>query len=419
MQEVPMSVEIIAIGHEVLHGMVLNTNAAFISAELLKAGWNVTRHSVLPDDPEPLEAGLREALQRADIVITTGGLGPTCDDITRNVASKIFDSPLKRDPILAEELERRFGKNLLSLEDQSLAPVKAKRLSNRIGTASGWLFSEKDHHLAILPGPPREMAAMLTDVLLPQISQVIGQPPKMSFVKIAHLCCLREDDVDPLLRKLSVDFPTIHVGIYSGYGALTVRFSGQTEREVESCQQALERDFATYLLESTHGKIEEAVHHWFKDHKKTLAFAESCTGGGKLASQITALPGASEVFLGSLVVYADQLKIDILGVSENTLRTHGAVSGEVVQEMVAGVFKVTRADWAIAVSGVAGPTGGSSDKPVGTVWGAIGERGKPMEVAHMFLPATRETIIAVSTNRLLGALWRKVRYNVPFRSFER
>lgn len=413
-----MSIEIIAIGNEVLSGMIVNTNAAFISSELTKAGWHVARHDVLPDDPKVLEKGLREALARADLVITTGGLGPTCDDITRTIASKIFDSPVQRSAEMAAELELRFGKKLPSLEDLSLAPVKAARLPNRVGTASGWLFKDQGHCLALLPGPPREMSAMLIDALLPQLPKVLGKHPEMRVSRTLHLCCLREEDVDGLLRKLSEEYPDVHAGIYPGYGTLTVRFSGKDGKQVHACVEAMLRDFETYLYEAPHGKIEEAIHTFFKEQGKTLAFGESCTGG-KIASLITTIPGASEFFLGSVVVYSNELKKNILGVSESTLLTFGAVSGETVQEMLDGVFKLTGADWAIAVSGIAGPSGGTPDKPVGTVWGAIGERGKPAEVAHMFLPINRESLIAATANRLLGALWRKVRFGVPFRSFER
>jgi len=417
-----VSIEIIAIGNEVLSGMIVNTNAAFISTELTNAGWHVARHTVLPDDPKLLEQGLRDALARADAVITTGGLGPTCDDITRTVAAKIFDSALERDPGLAAELEMRYGKNLPSLEDLSLAPVKATRLPNRMGTASGWLFSQPERNLALLPGPPREMSVMLKEVLLPELPAAVGKQPQTQCARTLHLCCLREDDVDPLLRRLSADYPELQAGIYPGYGSLTVRFSGRNKSHVQLGVEAMERDFGTYLYEAPTGKIEEAIHGWFKGQGngkgKTLAFAESCTGG-KMAAQITALPGASDFFLGSLVVYANPLKTGLLGVSENTLRTCGAVSAEAVAEMLAGVFKVTGADLAIAVSGIAGPSGGLPDKPVGTVWGAIGERGKPVEVGHMYLPLSRETIIAATANRLLGALYRKVRFGIPFRSFER
>lgn len=413
-----MTIEIVAIGNEVLSGMIVNTNAAFISSELTKAGWHVARHTVLPDDSKILEKGLRDALERADLVITTGGLGPTCDDITRTIACAIFDSPVQPSAEIAAELTNRFGNQFPSLEALAQMPVKATRLINRVGTASGWLFKEKKHCLALLPGPPREMSAMLTEVLLPQLTKILGKHPEMRITRTLHLCMLREENVDALLRELSAAYPDIHAGVYPGYGSLTVRFSGKDERNLHACVEAMLRDFDSYIYEAPQGKIEEAIHACFKEQGKTLALAESCTGG-KIASQITALPGASEFFLGSFVVYSNDMKTALLGVSETTLKKTGAVSRETVQEMLEGIFKNTKADWAIAVSGIAGPAGGSPEKPVGTVWGAIGERGKPAEVAHMFLPLSRETLIAVISNRLLGALWRKIRYGVPFRSFER
>jgi nicotinamide-nucleotide amidase len=413
-----MSIEIIAVGNEVLSGMIVNTNAAFISAELAKAGWYVTRHTVLPDDPQVLENGLREALARSILVITTGGLGPTCDDLTRTIAAKIFNSPLQRDEALVEELQQRFGKTLASLEHQGLVPIKAKRLPNHMGTASGFFFSEGGHSLALLPGPPREMSPMLTEVLLPKLPEFLGVQPHAVFAQTVHLCCLREEDVDPLLRRLADEYPGVGAGIYPGYGSVTVRFFGADERCVRRCVEAVERDFGTYLFEAAQGKIEEAIHEWFKIQGKTLAFAESCTGG-KMATLITALPGASEFFLGSIVAYSNRLKKDLLGVSPATLQNIGAVSEETVKEMLAGLFRTTRADYAIAVSGIAGPTGGTPEKPVGTVWAAIGERNQPCDVAHMYLPLHRETLIAVTANRLLGALWRKARFGIPFRSFEK
>ncbi len=149
------------------------------------------------------------------------------------------------------------------------------------------------------------------------------------------------------------------------------------------------------------------IHEWFSSHGKTLAFAESCTGGN-LAVQITSQPGASSFFLGSLVVYSDKMKCDLLEVSDHTLRACGAVSSEVVQEMLSGLFSKTRADWGVAVSGIAGPSGGSATVPVGTIWAAVGEREKRADVVCLHLQGVRETIIAAATVDLLAALWRKV-----------
>jgi nicotinamide-nucleotide amidase len=159
-------------------------------------------------------------------------------------------------------------------------------------------------------------------------------------------------------------------------------------------------------------KTEEALHSWFVQHKKKLAFAESCTGG-MLSTCVTALPGASDYFLGSFVVYSNEMKEKILGVSQETLNLKGAVSAEAVSEMLNGVFKKTSADFAIAVSGIAGPTGETAQKPVGTIWAAIGERGKSPDIGTFHLVGSRQTIILQTTNYLLGALWRKVEKGIP------
>lgn len=410
-----MSFEIIAIGNEVLSGMIVNGNAAKIADAMTAQGWSVARHTVVPDDPDILEKSLRDALARSSIVITTGGLGPTCDDITRSIAAKIFHSPLERNAEIAKELEQRFGKTLQSLEDQAIAPTKAKRLANSVGTASGWLFSEEGRHLALLPGPPREMFRMLQEELMPHLKKIMGESSYTT--RTLHLSCLREDDVDPTLRRLAKDYPDVFMGIYPGYGTVSVRFSGAQKESIQRCVEEIEREFKTYLFDSPNGKIEESLQAWFKEHGLTLALAESCTGG-KMATQITSLPGASSYFLGSFVVYSDSLKKQVLGVSQKTLEAHGAVSQETVKEMLAGVFKVTEADWAIAVSGIAGPAGGSHDKPEGTVWAGIAARGQPPELIKMYLPFGREIFIAVTANRLLGSLLRKARFSIPFTGFE-
>jgi nicotinamide-nucleotide amidase len=207
------------------------------------------------------------------------------------------------------------------------------------------------------------------------------------------------------LRKLQKTFPTLRVGIYPGYGTLTVLFSAEEKDVVTKAKQHLIDAFATYVYDAPSGKIEEALHLKLIETKKTLAFAESCTGG-MLAEKITALPGASDYFIGSIVAYSNHLKREWLAVKEGTLVQHGAVSKEVGCEMLAGMFKITGADYGIAVSGIAGPTGGSAEKPVGTVWAAYGARGEKPETVTFIAPGNRQTIILVAATRLLGMLWR-------------
>jgi len=365
-----MSIEIVSIGNELLSGSTVNTNAAFIAKRLSEEGWEVSRQTTLPDQKEALIAGLKEALARASVVITTGGLGPTIDDISAACAAEIFSS-------LPEEIP------------------------NKAGSAPGLIF---DGRLIMLPGVPQEMRQMFDDGALPFLLGKI--PPRKEYREALHFCLLRENDVDPLLRELEPS--GVKFGIYPSYGTLTVRLASQDEKELSYAKKRLEEKFAKQQFFSPSGTIEEAVHLWFVKHKKTLALAESCTGG-LMAAHLTALPGCSDYFLGSIVSYSNELKQDILGVSAQTLEKQGAVSEETVREMLKGVFARTKADWGIAVSGIAGPSGGTPGKPVGTVWYAYGERGKEPAVSRFDLGTrTRETIILIAARRLMGLLWQKI-----------
>jgi PncC family amidohydrolase len=221
-----------------------------------------------------------------------------------------------------------------------------------------------------------------------------------------------ESSIDPLLRELRERFPEVQVGIYPSYGSVSVLLQSAQAEQLLAFKQACEKHFALHLFSTESGKIEEAVQSWFIQHKKRLALAESCTGGA-IAQQLVSVPGASDYFLGSFVTYSDALKMRALGVSQNTLKTHGAVSAACVKEMLAGVFHNPEPDFAIAVTGVAGPTAASSSIPVGTVWAAIGERGHEPEVGELWIPGSRLKIIQTAANCLLGALWRKAACQIP------
>ncbi len=362
-----MSIEIVAIGNEVLSGATVNTNAAYLGRRLSEEGWEVVRHTVLPDDPDLIFVGLKEALKRSSFVVATGGLGPTLDDITSECASKLFSQP-------------------------------PEKMSNPAGVAEGLIYPS----LMLLPGVPREMEAMFEESLLPHLRKIF--PPKQKYSAVFHLCLLQEMEVDPVLRELS----GVTAGIYPGYGTLSVRLHSDDKSALEKAKQKFESVFSAHIYPSKSGKIEEAIHHWFIQHHKTLALAESCTGG-LMAAHLTQLAGASAYFLGSFVTYSNSLKEKILGVKSTTLETSGAVSKEAVGEMLTGLFEKSEADYGISVSGIAGPTGGSPQKPMGTIWYALGKRGEEPEVGRFISPVrTRETIILATTNRLFGMLWRKI-----------
>jgi nicotinamide-nucleotide amidase len=405
-----MSIEIVAIGDEVLAGIAINTNAAFISAELSSAGWEVARHTVLPDNPHIMEQELAAALERSFIVLVTGGLGPTCDDFTRSVVAKLFGSPFHYDETIAADLKRRYGEGLLSLKDQATVPTLAKVLPNPVGTAPGLIFSRGEKRMILMPGVPPEMRPMFTDHVLPYLLPILSKTKKL-FSEQIHICLLPENRVDPLLRTLKEEYPGLGIGIYPGYGTLTVALKAETKEQLVAPKKRLVEAFHTNVFPAASGKIEEALHSELRQRKQTLACAESCTGG-MIAEKLTTLPNASDYFLGSVVAYSNSLKQQLLFVSEDTLQTKGAVSGEVVVEMLSGILKQSGADFGIAVSGIAGPSGGTPEKPVGTIWAAYGQRGKPPQVVTFVARGNRQTIILSTATRLMGMLWRQIVHGV-------
>lgn len=405
-----MHIEVVSIGDELLKGMVVNTNAAFISRVLFENGYEVSRHTVFSDDPPILDKELRAALSRSSIIITTGGLGATLDDHTRNIAAVLFSSEFEYNPIVAEDLHRRYGTSLPGLNEVATIPSKAIPLLNTVGTSPGLVFTTPNKMLILLPGIPLEMQAMLTEKVLPLLKSHMPAQKARECIAM-HLCLLAESAADPILRELKERYPDVHVGIYPSYGSTTIFLHSQHLEQLKYFKAVCETKFSTYLYASPNGNIEEALQSWFVQHKKYLAVAESCTGG-TIASRIVSIAGASDYFLGSFVVYCDAFKKQFLGVSDETLKSDGAVSRSCVKEMLEGIFKNSTANFAIAVSGIAGPSGGSLQKPVGTVWVAIGERGKAPDIGSFAISGPRAKVIQASTQYILGALFRKVAYGI-------
>jgi nicotinamide-nucleotide amidase len=367
-----MSIEIIAIGNEVLRGMIVNTNAAYLSRRLFEEGWNVACQTTLPDEMELMSQGLDEALSRSPVVIATGGLGQTLDDNTAAAAQELF----------------------------SQLP---QQIPNPVGSAPGLLFAENRKVLILLPGIPQEMEAIFEQSILPYLRKHYSAAQPLHREAI-YFYLLRENDVDPLLRKLQDQYE-LDIGIYPSYSALSVVLRGVKKADVLTAKEAVITAFRPHLLPGA--KLEEAVHHWMRQHGKTLAFAESCTGG-YMASQITALAGASDYFLGSLVAYSNRMKEDLLGVSAQTLKDHAPVSRQTALEMWKGLMKKTAADYGIAVTGIAGPDGGSADLPVGTIWYALGKKGEEPVVDTFHIKGNRQTVILRTSKRLLALLLKNI-----------
>lgn len=368
-----MRAEILSIGQEILSGFTINTNAAFLSRELEERGHDVDCHTVVPDEKRAIQQALKEALKRASLVIVTGGLGPTLDDITLDAVQPLFRA-------------------------------KPLSLKNVVGTAPGAFFSSKEKGIFLLPGVPREMERMFHEQVLPILTQKF--PGKREYLYRFSLCLLREVEVDAFLRDLQEEHPEIECGIYPAQGTLQILL--RSPEPLDAIGEAFEKKFPTYVYKEK--KIEEALHHALIAHKKTLSLAESCTGGA-IAARLTTIPDASSYLLGSVVAYANSWKERFLHVSHENLIQYGAVSAQVVEEMLKGLFAETGADYAIAVSGIAGPKGGTQEKPVGTIYIGTAKRGERSDIGKILAPQDRLSAIDLCVQTSLGALWRRLVHN--------
>jgi nicotinamide-nucleotide amidase len=416
-----MEIEVVAIGDEVLSGYTVNKNAAQISQALLEAGFLVKRHQVVGDEKMALKSVLAEALLKGVCVITTGGLGPTCDDYTREIVCELFHTELEFRQELFLKNTELFGK-ACEAENQALQPKGAHLLKNELGTASGFVLKNEKLFpkamLLALPGVPSEMRAMLGEVI--GFLKQEKQTTRRLYVKPLHFIKLKEVEVDPLLRKLAKEFPDLQFGIYPAYGKLSVHIKAYAENKTEFqqkskiAQEAILKEFQYYYYESENGKVEEALHALFQEKKLKFATAESCTGGA-LACCFTSQSSASRYFQGSVIAYANQVKEEVLHVKKETLEKYGAVSIEVTSEMALGVAQALHADCAVAVSGILGPEGGTIEKPVGTVAASIFLKGEVVASWVMHHPrvkpsaATRLVLLEKTVQAVLAELMLRIR----------
>ena len=370
-----MHIEIASIGDELLLGVTVNANAAWISRELAQRGLFVKRHSVLPDDKRAIRKGIEEALARAELVIATGGLGPTIDDLTRDSLEGLFSE-------------------------------KPTALKNSVGSAPGAFYFSNGKGVVLLPGPPREMERMFADQALPAIEKFF--PLKKQSIHAFSLCLFKESEIDPYLADLKRSHPEIECGLYPARGTLQIVL--RSEKSLDALGREFEAKFPTFVFPDR--TIEEAVHRELTRRKKTLGLAESCTGGA-IAARLSAVPGASLFLLGSIVAYSNGWKERFLKVDPKTLEAKGAVSPEIVGEMIEGIFSETEADYAIAVSGIAGPSGGTREKPVGTIYIGVGKRGERSDIGKIYEPRDRAIAIDLSVQTALCALWRRIVHNTP------
>lgn len=399
-----VSIEVLAIGDEVLAGFTLNSNSTFISAELRKCGYPTASHRVVPDASIPLKKALEKALTEHDILICTGGLGPTADDRTRTIISQAFETEMQYSEEVAERLKQRYGDACPSLENQATIPASARPFHNGVGTAPALLLEKNGKLAFFLPGVPVEMRALFTEQVLPYVQERFPVS-QIKHRRIISACCVRESDVDEFLRKILSDFPEIEWGIYPSLGTVSVHLLSQNVDSLDLVEEKVIEHLGKKVFKGS--QIQEAIHHYFIEHGLTLSLAESCTGGA-LSASLTQIPCSSQYFQGAAITYSNAMKRGILSVDSTTLESCGAVSAEVAKEMAEGVQKISGSDYAIAVSGVAGPGGGSEAKPVGTVWIAVAKKGEETYAELLSYKGNRTAIIQRAVNYALGILWQSL-----------
>jgi nicotinamide-nucleotide amidase len=371
-----MTAEIISIGDELLIGQVVNTNASWMSQALGKIGVAVRHVVTVGDDGEDIKSALAVAIQRADLVLLTGGLGPTHDDITKKVVAEFFDSPdMRRDEQVLAHVRELFAKRNLAMhpvnEDQALVPEKAKVLWNGIGTAPGLLFERDGRLCAVMPGVPAEMRYIMTESLLPVVRErvrdsvivhrtirTVGIAESALFVKLSPI-----KEIEKYAR----------IAFLPTYMSVDVRLSVQARNQTEAQQRiaAAEKIVLEKAGEVVFGFDEETIDavigRLLTERKETLAVAESCTGGW-VANRITNVSGSSNYFDRGIITYSNAAKMEQLGVLEELLKEYGAVSEQTARAMAEGVRRVAKTTYGLSTTGIAGPAGGTPEKPVGLVW---------------------------------------------------
>ena len=376
-----MIAEILSVGTELLMGQIANTDAQFISRRLGELGVTIYRHSTVGDNPARVREALQEALSRSDMVITTGGLGPTEDDLTKEMVAEYFGLEMELHQPSLDALKafmERFGKKMTPNNlKQAYFPRGCTVMPNACGTAPGCIVEQGGKTVAVLPGPPMELMDMFDRQLAPYLQARSGQVIRSRFLKIFGL---GESNVETLLSDLfHSGNPTL--ALYCGPGEVTARITARAAapEKAEAMMQPVYEEILRRVGEAYYGEgvnrtPADAVLELLKNRGETVTFAESCTGG-LLCGAFVDCAGASDCLKESYVTYANEAKENLLGVKSETLARCGAVSGECAREMALGAARAAGADWAVSVTGIAGPGGGTAEKPVGTVWIGVAHRG--------------------------------------------
>ena len=394
-----MRAELLAIGSELLGPLRAETNTLWLTGQLLDAGVEVCARATLADEHALVESAFRAALARADLVVATGGLGPTADDLTREAAAAATGRALRRDPAIVEALRERFARYGRSLTSTNLKQADvidgARALPNARGTAPGQWLEHEGRVLVLLPGPPGEMKPMFDAEVLPRLRERVG-PTSVVRRRVLKIASMPEGEVDQVAAPVYSQFDNPKTTILGSPGQVELHLVArapsvdESERRIEALAAAL-REALPHRIYSDDGReLPAVVLGLLRERGLKLALAESCTGG-LLGARLTDVPGASESLERGFLTYSNRAKVEELGVGADLLERFGAVSGETAAAMAAGARRVAGTDVGIAVTGIAGPDGGTPDKPVGLVFvataGAAGDA-----VRRCLFPGGRERV---------------------------
>jgi nicotinamide-nucleotide amidase len=410
-----LNAEIIAIGSEMLTPFRLDTNSLWLTERLNAMGIEVKLKTVVGDDEARLEETIRDAMKRSEIVIATGGLGPTEDDITRKIFARVLKRQLILEDAIIEKIRARFARRNIPMPEinarQALIINGAQILENNNGTAPGMLLTEGKCTVVLLPGPPREMKPIFDASVAPAFKQLAGD--MLIVRRTLSIFGLTESRVDELAAPIYTKYRNPSTTILFKDGQIELHLTAQSRNDSEALKLLdelagqLDEVLDEYIFSRRNETLEEVVGELLKLRGYTLATAESCTGG-LLAGRITDVPGSSEYFLEGVVSYSNEAKNDLLGVPKKWIKEHGAVSEKVAEAMAAGIRKRAGSTFGIGVTGVAGPGGGSQEKPVGLVYIALADDSQTTSRKFIF-PGDRQFIRTLSVNAALDMIRRRIK----------
>jgi nicotinamide-nucleotide amidase len=393
-----IKIEIIGIGNELITGRVLDQNAGYAAARLHSFGFEVRRIILIGDQPRIIRSALKQAEKKSDAVLVTGGLGGTLDDITVEVVSRVLRRPLVLHPGLQGQIRRSLTKSAISwdpkFEKIAWLPEGAELFHPR-PTACGFMMNEKGKPFFFLPGVPEEMRRILDRQIIPYLLQYY---PRQEVVRqrVYNTFGLLEPEINEKFKDLEKRFESLQLGFYPNFPENQLTISVRSEkalwadRLLDSIEKIVEERLTEHLISKHSQTLEEVIGELLVQKKKTLAVAESCTGG-LIGHRITSVPGSSEYFDRSIVVYSNKAKMELLDIPKRILAQHGAVSEKTAVLMAEGVRKKSGTDLGLAVTGIAGPGGGTPEKPVGTVWIAL-STGQGNKAGHFLFIGQRNQI---------------------------